>query len=166
MELDCRVPEQRVDTHLCCAEKLRVVQKKRSPGLVGSVTARGRQHINEVDLERARTSKKYRFCLEQALADLLFWVSLSTFASLAWLDVPLLTNQVLCEWIQHTFQAGGKISLARHGIIAVQTARRELNGKVGEGLGRFEVMATQSTLEIQGSNARDLDEGFLHLLFS
>ena len=69
--------------------------------------------------------------LEQALADLLFWVSVSCSASSNWLEDLVLTNQVLCEWIQHVYESGGKISLARHGILSIQTARRELKGKLG-----------------------------------
>ena len=92
---------------------------------------RGRLEISEVSLERSRTSATYRKRLEQALAVLLIWVASSTFATASWLEDPLLANQVVCEWVQHIYSTGGKISLARHGILAVQTARRELKGKLG-----------------------------------
>ena len=82
-------------------------------------------------MEKVRTSRTYRQRLEQALADLLCWVAVSVFATTAWLDDPLLTNQVLCEWIEHLYDSGGKISLARHGILSIQTSRRELKGKLG-----------------------------------
>ena len=84
-----------------------------------------------MDLERSRTSKTYRMHLQRALATLLYWVSLGSFAALDWLADPLLTNQVLCEFVQHVFASGGKIGLGRHAILAVQTSRRELRGKLG-----------------------------------
>ena len=131
MEFGSVGQEQRVVTQLNCAEKWRPRRSKPSRGLLGTVTARGHPDLNEVALEKSRTSATYRKRLEQALAVLLCWVCASAFAASSWLDDPLVTNQVLCEWIQHVFQIGGKISLARHGILAVQTSRREMKGKLG-----------------------------------
>ena len=100
--------EQRVVTQLTCAEKWRPQRSKPSRGLLGTVTARGRPDINEVELEQSRTSSSYRKRLEQALAVLLCWVAASSFSASSWLDDPVLTNQVLCEWMQHVFQTGGQ----------------------------------------------------------
>ena len=131
MASDSRVPARRVDTHLSCAKQWQPQQSQPSKGLLGVTTSRGRPDIAEVSLEKGRTSRTYRRRLESALADVLFWVSVSAFAATAWLADPLLANQVLCEWVQHVYESGGKISLARHGILSIQTCRRELKGKLG-----------------------------------
>ena len=87
--------------------------------------------IREVGLETTRTSKTYRLRLHQALALLLHWVSLSVWASVEWWVCPSAANQVLCEFVEWQHASGSSISHSRHSILAVQTAFRELKGKLG-----------------------------------
>ena len=124
-------PEQRAGTLLTSAKKSHKGLSLHSADLLGTVRARGTPGIEEVCLERTRTSKTYRGHLQHGLAVLLHWVSLSAFAAMDWLGDPLLAHQVLCEFVDHVFRTGGKIGLGRHAILSVQTARRELRGKLG-----------------------------------
>ena len=125
------MPAQLAVTPLASAGPLPNKRSQLSGELLGLVRGRGLDDITEVDLERSRTSRRYRQHLEHALGALLCWVSLSVHAATDWLASPLLANQVLCNFVQHVFDTGGKIGLARHSILAVQTCRRELRGKLG-----------------------------------
>ena len=94
------VPELRGDTLLTSATKLPQGRSLYSNDLLGNLRPRGTQWIEEVGLERSRTSQRYREHLQRALAVLLRWVTLTASAAVDWLGDPLLTNQVLgLYWI-------------------------------------------------------------------
>ena len=81
--------------------------------------------VHEVGLEVTRTSQTYRRRLQQALANLLLWVALTRWTRTEWWIDVVVTNQILCEYIEHLHSSSsGKLSEARHAVLAVQTAFR------------------------------------------
>ena len=82
-------------------------------------------------LETTRTSRTDRHRLHQALALLLHWISLSAWAVAESWDCASTANQVLCEFIEWQHSSGSAICHSRPSILAVQTAFRDLKGKLG-----------------------------------
>ena len=108
--------EQRVGTLLASVGKPHKLRSLHLEDLLGTVRARRNPGIEEVDVERTRRSKTNREHFQGALAPLFVLVSLFAFVCTDRLGDPLLTNQVLCKFVDHVNQTGGKIGLGRHAI--------------------------------------------------
>ena len=124
-------PAPQAATLLSYAETCRSGPAKPSVDVFGQVRSQCGLRIEEVSLERTRVSRKYRSHLDNALGFLLLWASGTVWASIEWAKEAGTANQLLCEFIQWLHSSGHRISLARHAVLAVQTAHRELRGRLG-----------------------------------
>ena len=124
-------PAQQAATLLSYAKTSRSGLAKPSVDVFGQVRSQSGVRIEEVSLERIRVSRKYRSHLDNALGFLLLWVTGTCWAAVEWAKEAASANQVLCELIQWLHTSGHRISLARHSVLAVQSAHRELRGRLG-----------------------------------
>ena len=82
-----------------------------------------------VGLESARTSRAYQKRLQLSLDLFLNWVpSAMNDDTTGWELSPARANQLLCLFIQHLFETGGKLYVARHAVAAVQDHFPSLRG--------------------------------------
>jgi len=84
--------------------------------------------MREVELETTRTSRSYRARLQCSLALFIEFLALCNVGATAWWRCEAATNQLLCEFIEHSRAIGRPIAYARHAILGVQTCHKHLRG--------------------------------------
>ena len=109
----------------------------RTPGtqpgaaLYGQLVSKREIGIFEVGLEKTHTSRAYRAKLEVGFAQLLFWVDATNWGAVDRMSDATRCNQVLCAYVKELHTGSGKLVAARHAILANQSVRHELWGKLG-----------------------------------